>query len=83
MDRATEDEQVEDEDPKGHQRCGEQIGEDSRDTHRVGVDRMSLLRTEREVEMQMQVDMPVLLLLLTTLLLTWFKPLALASRLVT
>jgi len=74
-------EQGEDEDPERHHRCSEEIGEDSRDPHRVGVCRTLLTRPERKIQMQVQVDM--LLFSLPALLLTRFKTLVLASRLIT
>ena len=44
--------------------------------------RTLLTRWQREVEMQVQVDVPVLLSTLIALLLLWFKTLPLALRLI-
>ncbi len=53
----------EEEKPDRHHRRREQSGEDSPEMYRVGVAGMSPTRPQREVQMDMQVDMPVLLLL--------------------
>lgn len=60
-----------------HHRRTDESGEDSHDTDRVGVWRTPLTRPEREVQMQVQVE--VCVLLLTALLFSWFKTLALAT----
>ena len=75
------DAEGEDEDPEKHHGCCEESGEDSRETVRVGVRRTLLTRRQREVEMQVQVDVPVLLPSLSALLGLGFK--TLAKRLVT
>ena len=77
------DGQGEYEEPEIRHRRTDEDGEDSRDLHRVGVCRTLLTRSEREVQMQVQVDVPVLLPMFTALLLLRFKTLMLASRLIT
>jgi hypothetical protein len=63
--------QSEDEEPERHHCRSDESGEHSRDPTRVDVCGTPLTCPEREVEMEVQVDMPVLLLL-------WFKTLPLA-----
>ncbi len=79
--RAIRGEECPGQEPERDHRGSDESGEHTLDPTCVERCGTPLTRSKREVEMEMQMDMPVLLYMLTVLLLAWFKPLA--SRLVT